>query len=257
MTFEFNERERYFEHLAVDHFWRDDWKIFKFKIHQEPCRWQHATQLDARLTIEKISFGYVRQVAFGIKSAMCGTCKQKCVEVLRNVWQTWRQPVINVNFVKRFYGRWCRGVFRLPSGRQRIPTCIVGECFLGYPSISEWRISFILTVCIVCITSRRPKSYFIPSALSQKWFSNVDSASHSFVCHLLFNCHLILLYTCGTGEPRVEKVHKCFILSIMSVMLSIFTSPFNKSYLHELYLRICDLIFHQNHSRLDTLNVAS
>lgn len=33
-------------------------------------------------------FGNVRQMAFGIKSVMCGACKQKYIEVLRNVWQT-------------------------------------------------------------------------------------------------------------------------------------------------------------------------
>ena len=55
----------------------------------------------------------------------------------------------------------------------------------------------------------------------------------------------------------VEQVHKCFILSIISVILSIFTSSFNKPYLHELYLCICNLICYQNHSRLNTLNVVS
>lgn len=84
--------------------------------------------LRMHLTVENL-FGNVRQVAFGIKSAMCGSCKQKCIEVLRNVWQTWRKSVINVKFVKRFCGHWCQGVFWLPSERQGIPTCSVGESF--------------------------------------------------------------------------------------------------------------------------------
>lgn len=184
---------------------------------------------------------------------MCGTCKQKCIEVLRNVWQTWRQPVINVNFVKRFCGRWCRGVFWLPSGRQRIPTCIVGESFLGYPLICEWRISFILTVCIVYITSCHPKPISFPR-FSVRLFSNVDAATPPFVCHLLFNCHLTLLYTCGTWMKN-----KCInaLFCLYSVIISIFISSFNKPHSHELYLRTCNLISYQNHSRLNTLIVVS
>ena len=36
------------------------------------------------LTVENL-IRNVRQVAFGVKSVMCGTCKQKCVEFVQNV----------------------------------------------------------------------------------------------------------------------------------------------------------------------------